>query len=223
MTTPPRVVRSRHTVHGRYAVPAAIAAVACAILLFPPPAGGATGEMAIGTSPTTVFKLADSVAAATVTEALAPPAAPLSARPRALWQWPVRPPEAQRFFLPPAAQWAAGHRGVDLVVRPGDDVKAPADGQVTYAERLAGRGVLVISHANGLRSTFEPVDFRVAVGDVVSAGQTVGVIADPGVSSGSHCAALGCLHWGVIEGQTYHDPLSFLRGPVVLVSMWQGV
>ena len=52
----------------------------------------------------------------------------------------------------------------------GSAVHAVADGVVTFAGVLAGRGVVVVSHG-GLRSTYEPVSAAVARGDAVSAGQ----------------------------------------------------
>ena len=98
-------------------------------------------------------------------------------------------------------------------------MRAPAAGVVAYAGQLAGRGVLVVAHAGGLRSTFEPVVAEMSVGESVGAGQPIGKVADPGASAGSHCAALGCVHWGVLRGETYLDPLALLRGPTVLLPL----
>ena len=98
-------------------------------------------------------------------------------------------------------------------------MRAPAPGVVTYAGVLAGRSVLVVTHANGLRSTFEPVIADVAVGTRVAGGEPVGKVANLVVSAGSHCAAWGCVHWGVLRGETYLDPLAMLRGPAVLLPL----
>ncbi|CAM5649737.1 hypothetical protein SMICM304S_06328 [Streptomyces microflavus] len=96
---------------------------------------------------------------------------------------------------PPAGPYGPGHRGVDLGARPGSEVLAAATGRVSFAGRVAGRGVLVIelagSGAPPLRTTYEPVRALVAKGDDVVAGRPVGMLeAGP-----FHCAA-GCLHWG---------------------------
>lgn len=147
---------------------------------------------------------------------------PVAARvvaPRSLWQWPVLPPRVLRVFVPPPTRWASGHRGVDLAAVPGGEVRAPAPGVVTYAGVLAGRGVLVVAHEGGLRSTLEPVMSDVPVGARVIGGQPVGRVADPAASPGSHCAAMGCVHWGVLRGETYLDPLALLRGPIVLLPL----
>ena len=46
----------------------------------------------------------------------------------------------------------------------------------------------------------------VAVGDKVTAGQTLGVLGtEPG-----HCAPVTCLHWGLRAGAEYLDPLTLL-------------
>jgi murein DD-endopeptidase MepM/ murein hydrolase activator NlpD len=55
-----------------------------------------------------------------------------------------------------------------------------------------------------LRTTYEPVAVSVGKGDEVAAGEVVGTV-EP---RGSHCA--GCLHWGVLRGDVYVDPLSLL-------------
>ncbi|NED08967.1 M23 family metallopeptidase, partial [Streptomyces sp. SID6648] len=126
---------------------------------------------------------------------------------------------------PPADPYGPGHRGVDLAAGPGARVLAAADGRVSFAGRVAGRGVLAIEVAGGgsppLRTTYEPVRSLVEKGVSVRAGQPVGVLeAGP-----FHCAA-GCLHWGLRRGEAYLDPLSLLppgllrRGPSRLLPVF---
>ena len=103
-------------------------------------------------------------------------------------------------FDPPAQRWGRGHRGVDLAAARGDPVLATAAGTVTFAARLAGRGVVVVDHGR-LRTTYEPVTASVAVGDRVVVGDVVGT-----VSAGSHCRR-PCLHWGLKDGDAYLDPM----------------
>ncbi|MDX2704058.1 M23 family metallopeptidase [Streptomyces sp. PA03-6a] len=125
--------------------------------------------------------------------------------------WPVDPsgggrrPVVERGFDPPAVPWAAGHRGVDLRAGPGAPVRAAAPGTVSYAGQVAGRGVVAIELAGGLRITYQPVRASVAVGDEVGAGQEVGVVT----GGPWHCPG-GCLHWGLLRGEVYLDPLSLL-------------
>jgi murein DD-endopeptidase MepM/ murein hydrolase activator NlpD len=126
-----------------------------------------------------------------------------------LWRWPLLPrPPVVRRFLPPTSAWGAGHRGVDLGGAPGAVVHAVADGTVTHTGVVAGRPTVTLSHPGGLRSTYEPVRATVTTGDVVRAGDAVGVL----VATGSHCAPAGCLHLGALRGTEYLDPLSLL-GP----------
>lgn len=133
--------------------------------------------------------------------------------------WPLRPePEVLRGFAPPPAAWAAGHRGVDLAGRPGQQVRAARAGTVTFAGRIAGRGVVVVSHGD-TRATYEPVAAAVSRGEAVAAGAVLGRLE----LLGSHCLPRACLHWGLVRGETYLDPLTLVgRGPVRLVP-WDGL
>ncbi|MFF8846987.1 murein hydrolase activator EnvC family protein [Streptomyces sp. NPDC015127] len=125
--------------------------------------------------------------------------------------WPVGAPRplVVRGWAPPASPYGPGHRGVDLAAPPGTPVRAAAAGRVTFAGRVAGRGVLVISLTDTgdppLRTTYEPVRPLVDKGAEVTAGQVVATV-DTGPS---HCAA-GCLHWGLLRGTRYLNPLSLL-------------
>ena len=131
--------------------------------------------------------------------------------------WPLDPrPEVAEGFSPPAEEWGAGHRGVDLRGSPGQVVRAARDGTVTFAGMLAGRGVVVVDHGE-TRTTYEPVTASVAVGDQIRAGQHIGSLA----TFGSHCWPATCLHWGLIEGETYLNPLTLVdAGPVRLLPLY---
>lgn len=108
-----------------------------------------------------------------------------------------------RGFSPPDQDWQPGHRGVDLAGTSGEPVHASAAGLVRFAGRIAGRGVVVVSHG-GLRTTYEPVTARVAVGDRVAAGEVLGVL-----EPGHRCpGSSACLHWGLKRGDQYLNPLS---------------
>ncbi len=150
--------------------------------------------------------VAHSVRAAGSTWAWAPPTA---------WRWPLAgSPEVVRAFDPPATRYGRGHRGVDLAGVPGAVVLAAGAGTVGYAGMLAGRGVISVRHADGLRTTYEPVVATVRPGERVTAGAPLGRLAagHPG------CPRAACLHWGLLRGDTYLDPLSLLgRGPIRLL------
>jgi murein DD-endopeptidase MepM/ murein hydrolase activator NlpD len=126
--------------------------------------------------------------------------------PSPAFEWPLAAPHVVRFFDPPPAPWLAGHRGVDLAVAADSEVHAAGPGTVVYAGRLAGRGVVSIAHAGGLRTTYEPVSSTLAVGDRVAGGQPIGTL-QPGHPG---CPAPACLHWGLLRGERYLDPLALL-------------
>nr|WP_203674836.1 MULTISPECIES: M23 family metallopeptidase [unclassified Streptomyces] len=114
-------------------------------------------------------------------------------------------PVVERGFEPPASPWGRGHRGVDLRAGPGTPVRSAAPGRVSFAGRVAGVDVVSVLLPGGLRTTYEPVRAQVAVGDEVTAGQVVGVLE----RGPWHCPA-GCLHWGLLRGDVYLDPLTLL-------------
>lgn len=130
--------------------------------------------------------------------------------------WPLDPqPVVVAGFDPPLFTYGAGHRGVDLAGAPGQTVRAAAAGRVTFAGSIAGRGVIVVSHG-ATRTTYEPVHASVKVGTVVTAGDHIGTLQD----SASHCWPDICLHWGLIEGDVYLDPLTLVgAGPVRLLPL----
>lgn len=133
--------------------------------------------------------------------------------------WPVGSrPSVIRGWEPPATAYGRGHRGVDLTAAPGTPVRAVAPGRVSFAGRVAGRGVVSVE-LNGtgdppLRTTYEPVRATVKKGAEVAAGEVIGVLEPVG----SHCPT-SCLHWGLRRADAYLDPLSLLppwllgRGP----------
>jgi murein DD-endopeptidase MepM/ murein hydrolase activator NlpD len=138
------------------------------------------------------------------------------------WQWPLHgaTPVVMRGFEPPPVPWAAGHRGVDLRARPGEGVYAAGTGVVGFAGLLAGRGVVAVHHADGLETTYEPLDVLVREGQRVQAGQLIGRV---GAGHGDCGAGYVCLHWGLRRGATYLDPLQLVRaGPIRLLPVWRG-
>ncbi|HWS31504.1 MAG TPA: M23 family metallopeptidase, partial [Actinoplanes sp.] len=93
----------------------------------------------------------------------------------------------------------------DLSAGAGSVVRSAGGGTVVYAQRLAGRGVVSVAHAGGLRTTYEPVTATVTAGASVAAGDPIGTV-EPG-----HPGCPGaCLHWGLRRGDVYLDPLLLL-------------
>ncbi|WP_416979439.1 M23 family metallopeptidase [Streptomyces sp. T028] len=146
-----------------------------------------------------------------------PPPVPAIAR-----TWPVgtRPP-VLRGWEPPPTVYTRGHRGVDLAAAPGTPVRAVAAGRVSYAGRVAGRGVLSVElTGTDLRTTYEPVRPLVKKGTEVTPGEVIAEL-EP---TTSHCPTT-CLHWGLRRGRTYLNPLDLLptwllrRGPSRLLPL----
>ncbi|MEV0256384.1 M23 family metallopeptidase [Streptomyces sp. NPDC050732] len=141
----------------------------------------------------------------------APAAAPAPAAvPAAATTWPVgvRPPVV-RGWDPPATDYGAGHRGVDLAAPVGSAVRAVAGGRVSFAGRVAGRGVVSVELAGTgdppLRTTYEPVRTTLKKGDRIAAGAPLGFLEPPT----GHCPT-SCLHWGLRRAETYLNPMSLL-------------
>ncbi|MFI5917001.1 peptidoglycan DD-metalloendopeptidase family protein [Streptomyces anulatus] len=140
--------------------------------------------------------------------------------------WPLAGrPSVLRGWEPPTGPYGPGHRGVDLAAWPGERVLAATDGRVSFAGRVAGRGVVAIEVAGSgsppLRTTYEPVRALIEEGASTRAGQPVGVLEE----GPFHCSE-GCLHWGLRRGDAYLDPLSLLppsllrRGPSRLLPVF---
>lgn len=123
------------------------------------------------------------------------------------WQWPLRPVPNQvvHGFDQPAAPWLAGHRGVDLAGRVGQPVHAAGAGVVSFAGTIDHVGVVSVT-SGALRTTYQPVNADVRVGDRVASGDVLGRLT----RRGSHCLPAACLHWGLLRDSAYLDPLALL-------------
>ena len=109
----------------------------------------------------------------------------------------------------PEKNWMPGHRGVDLAARPGQDILAAEDGVVAFVGVIVGVPVISIDHADGIRTTYQPVFPSVTVGDAVREGQPIGRMASP---NGDHDG----LHWGAKTGpDSYINPLTLLDAPTI--------
>jgi murein DD-endopeptidase MepM/ murein hydrolase activator NlpD len=183
--------------------PLALAAVAGSVLA--PVAGLVLSGLLVGSGPEAGTSTADRSPAGPAAARGAGPAAASEPAP-ARGTWPLAPvPSVARPFDRPEQQWSAGHRGADLVGRPGQPVRAALAGTVSYVGRIAGRGIVTVDHGR-VRTTYQPVAAVVARGEQVSEGQMIGRL----LLAGSHCAPVACLHWGLIRGDTYLDPLTLV-------------
>ncbi|MFC8382243.1 M23 family metallopeptidase [Nocardia sp. NPDC057272] len=128
--------------------------------------------------------------------------------------WPLRPrPTVERRFDKPERNWLPGHRGVDLAGSAGQTVLAAGDGIVVFAGEVGGKPVVSIDHPGGLRTTYEPVTAKAAVGSRVVRGTAIGTL----VAGHEGCPAAVCLHWGARRESGAHnrreyvDPLGLLH------------
>lgn len=134
-------------------------------------------------------------------------AAPLgSAAPTGDFGWPLTPrPAVVRVFDKPDHDWLPGHRGVDLAGSGGQAVLAAGEGVVVFAGTVAGKPVVSIDHAGGLRTTYEPVTASITVGRRLSRGTAIGVLET------GHTPCSPCLHWGARRDGEYLDPLGLIH------------
>lgn len=136
------------------------------------------------------------------------------------YAWPLRPePRVERSFEAPDRPWGAGHRGADLAAAaPSQPVHAAAGGVVVFAGRVVDRTVVSIDHPDGIRTTYEPVEPAVRVGDTVTRGTVIGHLS--GWEAEPHCAR-DCLHWGARVGdRTYLDPLTLVGAEPVTIRLY---
>ncbi len=123
------------------------------------------------------------------------------------WVWPLSGPvQVLRGFEPPSGPYSAGHRGVDLATTVGETVRAAGSGVVTFAGVIGGTPMVTITHG-ALRTTYQPITPSVELGEPIVAGQAIGAIT----IAPTHCGLLpSCLHWGLLRGSTYLDPLTLV-------------
>jgi murein DD-endopeptidase MepM/ murein hydrolase activator NlpD len=106
-------------------------------------------------------------------------------------------------FRPPACRWCSGNRGIDYGTSAGVVVRAAAAGRVSFAGQVGGDLFVVVTHPDGLRTTYGFLGaISVRDGDVVAQGQAVATTAGP-------------LHFGVRRGDVYLDPELILAGGVL--------
>lgn len=123
------------------------------------------------------------------------------------WSWPVDRDGLGRTFDPPATEYGAGHRGIDVEAPAGSTVRSVAPGRVTFVGQVAGVRVVTIDHGDS-RSTYQPVRSLLQVGDAVERGERIGVLE----AGHSHCSG-PCLHLGrLAPDDSYLDPLDLLGG-----------
>ena len=108
----------------------------------------------------------------------------------------------------PGGIGSTNHKGVDSGTPMGTPVLAAKAGTVTWASWNGGYGnCVIISHGKGNSTLYGHLSgYNVSVGDQVSQGQVIAYSGNTGNSTGPH------LHFGIMEGDTWVDPLNYLTG-----------
>ncbi len=80
------------------------------------------------------------------------------------------------------------HKGIDIQLRKGDTVTCAFDGMVRFAQKKGGYGnVVIVRHYNGLETVYAHLyKIKVKEGQVVGAGELIGLAGSTGKSTGPH-------------------------------------
>ena len=110
-------------------------------------------------------------------------------------------------FRLPHGPYGPGNRGIEYATSPGDPIRAPGAGVVSFAGLVASSSFVTVDHGGGLVSTAGFVGrLMVAAGDRVSTGRLIAVADGP-------------FHFGVRLHGDYVDPASLLRRRVTRVRL----
>jgi murein DD-endopeptidase MepM/ murein hydrolase activator NlpD len=128
------------------------------------------------------------------------------------WHAPLANARVSSFFGVVSPLVPNGHHGIDFIAKTGTPVLASADGAVVSSSDLDAGGAkygktIIVAHANGFNSVYAHLDRRlVAEGDIVKAGQLIGLSGATGKVTGPH------LHFEVRNGAQTVDPETMLAG-----------
>jgi murein DD-endopeptidase MepM/ murein hydrolase activator NlpD len=114
--------------------------------------------------------------------------------------WPVTGGKISQYY-------SSYHQALDIAAPAGTAVLASADGVVTWAgwKNNGGGLVVAIDHQNGIVTVYNHLSsIAVAVGDTVTAGQTIAAVGCTGVCTGPH------VHYEVIVDGVLVNPLRYL-------------
>jgi murein DD-endopeptidase MepM/ murein hydrolase activator NlpD len=115
------------------------------------------------------------------------------------FSWPAQGILTQKFW--------SGHTGIDIGNRTGTPIYAADDGYVVLAGvNTWGYGnQVLVDHGNGYLTRYAHLHtIGVRAGQSVSRDQKIGTMGSTGRSTGPH------LHFEIIYGSTFRNPLGFL-------------
>lgn len=128
------------------------------------------------------------------------------------WRAPLDHARVSSFFGVVSPLVPRGHHGIDFIAKTGTPVLASADGAVVSSSDLDAGGAkygktIIVAHANGFNSVYAHLDRRLAAeGDIVKAGQLIGLSGATGKVTGPH------LHFEVRNGGQTVNPETMLAG-----------
>ena len=135
--------------------------------------------------------------------------------PKRLWEGPFeqlvnskvtsRFAEHRSYFIDGEKNSEAIHFGYDLASTAAAPITAANAGRVVYADDLGIYGnCVVIDHGLGLATLYGHLSrIDVGAGDEVAKGETLGLSGATGLAGGDH------LHFAILVGGTYVDPLEW--------------
>ena len=124
-------------------------------------------------------------------------------------RWPVDAPLTSDFGLRLRGARPDIHRGVDLDVPTGTDVRAMADARVRFAGSMSGFGNVVwLDHGGSTLSVYAHLSaIRVREGESIRGGEVLGLSGASGDVTAPH------LHFEVWRWGREVDPIPLLGGP----------
>lgn len=101
------------------------------------------------------------------------------------------------------------HEGVDISAPRGTNIRAPADGRVTFVGHRLGDGLVVeLDHGGGVNTLYAHCQRAlVREGEYVAAGAVIATVGSSGLATGPH------VHFEVTVNGRHVDPLKYLLEP----------
>jgi len=123
-------------------------------------------------------------------------------------RWPVDGPLVSPFGIRFQGLKPDLHRGVDISVPDGTEVRSMARGRVRFAGTMRGYGkVIWLDHRGGVMTVYGHLSsIQVSGGDEVRGGQVIALSGHSGNASGSH------LHFEIWRHGREVDPVPLLGG-----------
>jgi hypothetical protein len=121
------------------------------------------------------------------------------------------PEDTVNHYIAPMTEYGEGHRGIDLAAQIGEQVLAPADGEISFVGKVGYRYVISVRFGNSLTASLEPVCSDLSEGTYVLMGESIGLVCEPDPEYVWHCAQT-CLHFGTRSVAGYFSPLALIGG-----------